>query len=180
MVGSIYALIAMGVAMIYGVMHVPDFALGAKAMLGGYVAFFLTATFHQAYGAGAGGQHRHAGDPWFRRRAVHLPPAGRRRGRSTASSPPSACCWCSRTFALIAFGSSYRRILSPYDRQVIHIFGASLTMQRLMVVLIAILLMIALQLFIKFTTLGTAIRAVAQNRARRACCVASIRNGSPA
>ena len=50
MVGSIYALIAMGVAMIYGVMNVPDFALGAKAMLGGYVAFFFTATFHQAYG----------------------------------------------------------------------------------------------------------------------------------
>ena len=50
MIGSIYALIAMGVAMIYGVMNVPDFALGAKAMLGGYVAFFMTAAFHQAYG----------------------------------------------------------------------------------------------------------------------------------
>ena len=48
----VYGPIGMGVAMIYGVMNVPDFALGAKAMLGGYVAFFMTVAFHQSYGVG--------------------------------------------------------------------------------------------------------------------------------
>jgi branched-chain amino acid transport system permease protein len=169
MVGSIYALIAMGVAMIYGVMNVPDFALGAKAMLGGYVAFFSTASFHQAYWAALLGS------------IVMLAILGfgveRFIFRPLTKAPPIngfisafGLLLVFENFALIAFGSSYRRILSPYDRQVIHIFGASLTVQRLLVVLIAILLMAALHLFIKFTALGTAIRAVAQNRRGALLC----------
>jgi len=169
MVGSIYALIAMGVAMIYGVMNVPDFALGAKAMLGGYVAFFFTASFHQAYWVALAGS------------IVMLAILGlgveRFIFRPIAKAPPIngfisafGLLLVFENFALIAFGSSYRRILSPYDRQVIHIFGASLTMQRLLVVLIAIVLMVALHLFIKFTALGTAIRAVAQNRRGALLC----------
>jgi branched-chain amino acid transport system permease protein len=165
MVGSIYTLIVMGVVMIYGVMNVPDFALGAKAMLGVYVAFLFTATFHQAYGVALAvsivvlailglGVER-----WiFRPLAIN--------GFISAFG----LLLVFENFALIVFGSSYRRILSPYDRQVIHIFGASLTMQRLLVVLIAIFLMIALHLFIKFTTIGTAIRAVAQNRRGALVC----------
>jgi branched-chain amino acid transport system permease protein len=162
MVGSIYALIAMGVAMIYGVMNVPDFALGAKAMLGGYVAFFFTATFHQAYGVALVGSIVMLAilglgvERWIFRPLAKAPPIN---GFISAFG----LLLVFENFALIVFGSSYRRILSPYDRQVIHIFGASLTMQRLLVVLIAILLMIALHLFIKFTAIGTAIRAVAQN-----------------
>src|SRR6202012_2093018 len=53
-------------------------------------------------------------------------------------------------FALIAFGTAYRRTVSPYDRQMIRIFGANLTMQRLLVVIIAIVLMIAVHLFITY------------------------------
>ena len=169
MVGSIYALIAMGVAMIYGVMNVPDFALGAKAMLGGYVAFFFTATFHQAYGVALVGSIVMLAilglgvERWIFRPLAKAPPIN---GFISAFG----LLLVFENFALIVFGSSYRRILSPYDRQVIHIFGASLTMQRLLVVLIAILLMIAKHLFIKFTAIGTAIRAVAQNRRGALLC----------
>jgi len=169
MVGSIYALIAMGVAMIYGVMNVPDFALGAKAMLGGYVAFFLTATFHQAYGVALAGSVAVLAllglgvERWIFRPLAKAPPIN---GFISAFG----LLLVFENFALIVFGSSYRRILSPYDRQVIHIFGASLTMQRLLVVLIAILLMVALHVFIKFTSIGTAIRAVAQNRRGALIC----------
>ncbi len=169
MVGSIYALIAMGVAMIYGVMNVPDLALGAKAMLGGYVAFFFTATFHQAYGVALVGSIVMLAilglgvERWIFRPLAKAPPIN---GFISAFG----LLLVFENFALIVFGSSYRRILSPYDRQVIHIFGASLTMQRLLVVLIAILLMIALHLFIKFTAIGTAIRAVAQNRRGALLC----------
>lgn len=169
MVGSIYALIAMGVAMIYGVMNVPDFALGAKAMLGGYVAFFLTATFHQAYGVALAGSVLVlavvglAVERWIFRPLAGAPPIN---GFISAFG----LLLVFENFALIVFGSSYRRILSPYDQQVIHIFGASLTMQRLLVVLIAVAVMVGLHLFIKFTTLGTAIRAVAQNRRGALLC----------
>jgi branched-chain amino acid transport system permease protein len=169
MVGSIYALIAMGVAMIYGVMNVPDFALGAKAMLGGYVAFFITAILHQAYGLALVGS------------IVVLAVLGlgveRLIFRPLTKAPPIngfisafGLLLVFENFALIAFGSTYRRILSPYDRQMIEIFGANLTMQRLLVVVIAIVLMISLHIFIKYTTIGTAIRAVAQNRRGALLC----------
>jgi branched-chain amino acid transport system permease protein len=45
----------------------------------------------------------------------------------------------------------------------INILGANLTMQRLLVVIIAVALMIAMHLFIRYTRLGAAIRASAQN-----------------
>jgi branched-chain amino acid transport system permease protein len=169
MVGSIYALIAMGVAMIYGVMNVPHFALGAKAMLGGYVAFFMTAFFHQAYGLALVGSIVVLGllglgvERWIFRPLTKAP------GINSFISA-FGLLLVFENFALIAFGTGYRRILSPYDRQMIRIFGANLTMQRLLVVIIAIVLMIALHLFIKYTALGTAIRAVAQNRRGALLC----------
>lgn len=169
MVGSIYALIAMGVAMIYGVMNVPHFALGAKAMLGGYVAFFMTAFFHQAYGVALVGSIVVLAflglgvERWIFR------PISKAAGINSFISA-FGLLLVFENFALIAFGTGYRRILSPYDRQMIHIFGANLTMQRLLVVIIAIVLMIGLHLFIKYTALGTAIRAVAQNRRGALLC----------
>lgn len=169
MVGSIYALIAMGVAMIYGVMNVPHFALGAKAMLGGYVAFFLTAIFHQAYGVALLGSIVVLAFLGLGVERLIFRPLTKAPGINSFISA-FGLLLVFENFALIAFGTAYRRILSPYDRQIIHIFGASLTMQRLLVVIIAIVLMVALHLFVKYTTLGAAIRAVAQNRRGALLC----------
>ena len=169
MVGSIYALIAMGVAMIYGVMNVPDFALGAKAMLGAYVAFLLTASFHQNYGVALIGSIVVLAvlgigeERWIFRPLAGAPPIN-----GFISSFGLLLIF--ENFALLVFGSSYRRIVSPFDSQSVHIFGASLTMQRLLVVVVAIVVMVGLHLFIRFTTLGTAIRAVAQNRRGALLC----------
>src|SRR6185437_15973389 len=133
-----------------------------KAMLGGYVAFFMMASFHQAYGAALAasiivlaivglGVAR-----WIFRPVAKAPPIN---GFISAFG----LLLVFENFALIAFGSSYRRILSPYDREMINILGANLTMQRLLVVIIAVALMIAMHLFIRYTRLGAAIRASAQN-----------------
>jgi branched-chain amino acid transport system permease protein len=169
MVGSIYALIAMGVAMIYGVMNIPDFALGAKSMFGGYVAFFVTTAAQQNYGVALVASMVVLGilglgvERWIFRPLLKAPPIN---GFISAFG----LLLVFENFALIAFGSGYRRILSPYDRQMITIFGANLTMQRLLVVIIAMVLMIGLHVFIKYTSLGAAIRAVAQNRRGALLC----------
>lgn len=169
MVGSIYALIAMGVALIYGVMDVPDFALGAKAMLGGYVAFLMTVAVNQAYGTA------------LIAAVVALAIVGfgveRIIFRPIAKAPPIngfisafGLLLVIENFVLLVFGPAYRRILSPFDRQVINIFGAHLTMQRLLVVIVAVALMIGLHVLIRYTTLGAAIRASAQNRRGALLC----------
>ena len=41
MAGSVYVLIALGMVLIYGVMHVLNFAHGVLFMLGGYVCHFI-------------------------------------------------------------------------------------------------------------------------------------------
>ncbi len=169
MVGSIYALIAMGVAMIYGVLNVPDFSLGAKAMLGGYVAFFLTATLHQSYGVALlGGMLVLAVLGAVVERLVFRPLANAPAINGFISAFGLLLVF--ENFALVAFGSNYRRILSPFDRQSVHILGASLTMQRLLVVLVAVAVMLGLHLFLRHTATGTAIRAVAQNRRGALLC----------
>ncbi|WP_416392231.1 branched-chain amino acid ABC transporter permease [Alloalcanivorax xenomutans] len=38
--GSIYGLVALGLTLVYGILHVPNFAHGALYMVGAYVAYF--------------------------------------------------------------------------------------------------------------------------------------------
>ena len=45
MYGSIYALVALGLTLIYGVLHIINFAHGAMLMLALYAAFFLFRIF---------------------------------------------------------------------------------------------------------------------------------------
>ena len=47
MMGGIYMLVALGMVLIYGVMHVLNFAHGVLFMLGGYVCHFA---FTQLFG----------------------------------------------------------------------------------------------------------------------------------
>ena len=46
LVGGIYALIAMGMALVFGVMRLVNFAHGAFLMVGMYVAYFGYTLFH--------------------------------------------------------------------------------------------------------------------------------------
>jgi len=45
MYGSIYALVALGLTLIYGVLHIINFAHGAMLMLALYAAFFSVPDF---------------------------------------------------------------------------------------------------------------------------------------
>ncbi|WP_109468307.1 branched-chain amino acid ABC transporter permease [Albibacillus kandeliae] len=47
--GSFYAMLAMGLAIIFGLMHVVNFAHGAQYMLGAFVAWLLLSTFGVPY-----------------------------------------------------------------------------------------------------------------------------------
>ena len=49
MYGAIYALVALGLTLIYGVLHIINFAHGAMLMLALYAAFFLFDLFNIAF-----------------------------------------------------------------------------------------------------------------------------------
>jgi branched-chain amino acid transport system permease protein len=65
--------------------------------------------------------------------------------------------------ALLVFGEKDKSV-SPVFPGVIKVLGATLSMERIVVILMAIILMIALTLYIKFSKTGQAMRAVAQDR----------------
>lgn len=49
MLGSTYAIVALGLTLVFGILHVPNFAHGHMYMLGAYVCFFLITIFGFAY-----------------------------------------------------------------------------------------------------------------------------------
>ena len=68
--GSLYALIALGYSMVYGILKLLNFAHGDLYMVGAFVGYFVIQWF--------GGSHR-AGDPGAAAAAVHVPARRRRR-----------------------------------------------------------------------------------------------------
>ena len=57
--GSIYALVALGLTLVYGILHIPNFSHGALFMAGAYAAFFFIGSLGANYwlaliGAAAG------------------------------------------------------------------------------------------------------------------------------
>ena len=47
--GSIYALVALGLTLVYGILHIPNFSHGALFMAGAYVAFFFVGSLIQVW-----------------------------------------------------------------------------------------------------------------------------------
>ena len=47
--GSVYALVALGLTLVYGILHIPNFAHGALYMVGAYMAFYLVGSLGANY-----------------------------------------------------------------------------------------------------------------------------------
>jgi branched-chain amino acid transport system permease protein len=162
-VGSLYALVALGLALIYGTMGVPQFAHGHLYMLGAYVAFFGVTVVHISYW------------PSMVLAVIVLALVGvlleRFVFRPLARAPEvnTVIAAIGVLFFLeaavrLTFGADYRVMPTPYE-QVVHFAGLTVTGQQLVVVASAAVLMAALFWFLKRTMIGATIEAVAQNRA---------------
>ncbi|SEM91698.1 branched-chain amino acid ABC transporter permease [Lihuaxuella thermophila] len=160
--GSIYSLVALGITLIYGIMHLPNFAHGHLYMLGAYVTFFLITDYGLSY--------------WpailfavailvvigmLLERLVFRPLHHAPHINSMIAS--IGVMLFIEAIARKMWGSDYRRLDSPYDG-IIDLFGLNITEQRLLVIVSAVVLMIGLHLFLKRTVIGSTIEAMAQNR----------------
>jgi branched-chain amino acid transport system permease protein len=161
-VGSIYALVALGLALVYGTMRISNFAHGHLYMMGAYVAFFGVTIAHIGYW------------PAMLLAVVVLAAAGagleRLVFRPLRNAPPINAVIAAvgvlfflEALAQLVFGADFRVLPTPYDK-VVHIAGLVATQQQLVVVAAAAAMMIGLFLFLKHTMVGATIEAVAQNR----------------
>lgn len=160
--GASYALLAAGLAVIFGVLNVVNFAHGALYMLGAFLAYFVMP--HTGYwvallavavamaAVGAGVQ-----DSLLRR----LPPDG---AISRTMLLTLGLAMIAQNGAVIAWGAGPRQLepgVAPGGH--VRIAGAVLPTTRVLVVVVAAVALTGLYLLLTRTQVGRAMRGVAQN-----------------
>ena len=170
-IGAIYALIALGYTMVYGVLRMINFAHGEMFMLGAYTAFAVLSVLAPDIGAdGAvvitlaffasvvvvGGLgvaiERVAYKPL--RNTTRLAPMLSSLGMSLVL----------QTGVQILAGPQPRAFIDIFPNIRIDVFGGVITTLQIGIVVAAILLMVGLDLFVNRSRLGVLIRAVSENR----------------
>jgi branched-chain amino acid transport system permease protein len=163
MVGGIYGLMALGLTLIYGVLYIPNFALGHQAMIAAYVTFFLVSIYRLNYFVAivvAMAALAILGVILERVAFRPLKNAPHVNGFIVAFG----LLFVLESGALIAWGATYRKIETVYDREILSFLGVRLPLQRILVVVAVVVIIVAIQLFLKRTMAGAALRAVAQQR----------------
>jgi len=161
MLGLTYVLIASGFSLIYGIMRLLNFAHGEFYMLGAFATYLLCERLGVNYFAAMVLSmiiiavlgilvYRFFFRPF---RDQHDPSLVVALGIAMLIGG----------LALLVFGEKDKSI-SPVFSGVIKVLGATLSMERVVVIIMAVILMAALTLYIKFSKTGQAMRAVSQDR----------------
>jgi len=161
MLGAVYSLVALGLTLIYGILHIPNFAHGHKYMWAAFTSLFFVVNVHTNYWVslaiamvvlglvGAGVE-----------RLVYRPLRNVPHVNSFIAA--IGLLLFLESLSLIFWGADFRRFPTLYDKP-IHLLGVAITLQRLLVIIAAGVFIILLQVFIKRTWLGATIEAVAQD-----------------
>ncbi|HLE45267.1 MAG TPA: branched-chain amino acid ABC transporter permease [Methylomirabilota bacterium] len=164
--GGLYALFAVGLSLIFGVLDVINVAHGEFFAVGGYLAFAGIALLHLPAGAGVLGA---AAGTFLLGLAVYpllIGPLRRRLGRRPAGPLYLVLTLGLSTFLqsslLLTAGGDYLRV-PPHVRGVLDLGVTAVAYQRLLVLGTAVCVLAGLFAFLRFHRQGLAIRAVAQN-----------------
>jgi len=162
MIGSVYSLMALGLTLIYGILHIPNFAHGNKYMLGAFISLSLVSLWQINYWlAIVISMAALAFIGILVEKLIYRPLHDQPHINSFIAA--IGLLLLIEGIALAIWGGEWQRFPFSY-RQTINFFGITITLHRLLVIFAAAALIISLQLFIKKTTLGWTIEAVAQNR----------------
>ncbi len=170
-IGAIYALIALGYTMVYGVLRLINFAHSEMFMVGGHIAFFLLAATASLAG-GPLGVLIILGVVVVTFIAVGLLGVGIEiaayrplRGASRLAPMLSALGVAIILQNSVMLFVSRRPLPFPAFLPAVSfdVFGAIVTLNQIFIVFFAIALMIGLAWFVNATTLGIKIRAVSEN-----------------
>ncbi len=161
MMGSVYALFAVGMVLVFGVMRVLNFAHGALFMAGGYLCHAVFSLVVDSYpvavlGAVAGGVVLGLGLERlvFRRLRENLPM------QIVASL---GLILMAQNGALLVFGPEAVAIAVPSLRRTLRVGELGFTVQHLVILGVTGAGMVALHLFLVRSRMGTAMRAAAQD-----------------
>lgn len=160
--GSIYGLVALGLTLVYGILHIPNFAHGALYMVGAFMSYFFMMDLGAHYWvAMAGAAIVVAVLGIICERLVFHP---------LRNAPPihdkiAAIGILLFLEALVHmfWGSDFRRMSSPFGG-VVNLDGVFLREQGILIIASTVVLVVGLNLFLRKTMVGATIIAMAQNR----------------
>jgi len=165
-IGGLYALMGVGLNLIFGVMRVANFAHGVLYMVGGYAAYYLIMAAGVPLPVAVIGAMLAGGAVGYVINAVFLRPVY----RSSIERPSEFTLII--TFALSLMGTSaatvfltpnYHRFVGLWPRT-LQVLGLHLAGDRIVAFAVALLLIAALLWLVHFTDLGRGWRALTQNR----------------
>jgi branched-chain amino acid transport system permease protein len=162
--GMNYALMALGLTLIFAIMGVLNFAHGQMYVLGGFVMYFVYTVLglgHLAGFAAAIVTLVIVGlifERFFFRRAVRM--AAREESTMLLAAGTALLL---ESLILVMFGEKQRG-MPPMVSGVFKVFGVYIPAGRAAVFLIALVAVIAFMLFMQYTKPGRALRAVAQDK----------------
>ena len=165
-IGGIYALVALGYTMVYGIIRLINFAHGDFIMVGGYVAVFSIPVLLSA------------GLPaWLcillavlacmvigvTTEKIAYKPL-RNAASLSALITAIAVSLFLQNVALLLFGSSPRPVSGIFNAGPVTIGSVQISGIALITIVVSVIIMIGLQLFIKGTRMGKAMRAVSEDK----------------
>jgi branched-chain amino acid transport system permease protein len=162
LIGGVYALVSIGVTLIFGVVKIVNFAQGEFVMIGMYISFFLATylgvdpllslfvSMPVLFVTGLLIQH------FLIRRVLAL-------GDMPQIFLTFALSLLLVNLALLLFTANYRTVETPYSYSAIHIGPIYIAVAKLIAFAVAMALSAALWVFLRSTDLGKAMRAAAQN-----------------
>jgi branched-chain amino acid transport system permease protein len=163
LIGGIYALVSIGVTLIFGVVRIVNFAQGEFLMIGMYMSYFLATQAHI--------------DPLLSL-AIVMPAMFLigvvfqatliRRVLALGDMPQIFLTFALSVLlmnvALLLFTANYRTVQTPYTEASFQLGGVYISVAKLIAFVLAMAFSGALGLFLRGTDLGKAMRAAAQNR----------------
>ena len=174
--GAIYALIALGYTMVYGIIRMINFAHGDFIMIGAYTLFYTIPLMVNA------------GMPAWLSVIVAIAVCAlvgvlvetfayrpvRKAGPMSALITALAMSIFLENLAMVLFGAKPHNVQAIFSLPTITVGTVALPLNVLLTIAIGLGIMIALQLFVKKTKLGKAMRALLKNKPFIALCIVSM------
>ncbi|AIZ46188.1 ABC transporter permease [Deinococcus radiopugnans] len=160
--GGVYALVALGLTLVYGVMRVPNFAHGGLYMLGAYLTYasltglgigYVPSLLLAAVGVALLAALMERVIFYPLRNAPHVSPMIAAIGVLFFLEAAVQLIW----------GPDFKQIPAPING-IVDIGGVIVTWQRLIIIAASVVVVVALNYFLKRTLTGATIEAMSQNR----------------
>jgi branched-chain amino acid transport system permease protein len=170
--GSVYALVALGYTMVYGILGLINFAHGEVVMIGAMIALAVVSAllaaspdmnpFTMIFIASAAAILVCVLLAFFMERLAYRPL--RKAPRLAPLITAIGISILLQNIAMIIWGRKYKMVPQIFPTETHELFGASITSVQLFIVVISGILMAGLLLVVHFTKLGRAMRATSESQ----------------